>query len=344
MVGSFARTVGETMTAARHETPPRAITGLGSVNGVPNLPPGFTSTFASHVIDVGGLDLHAVVGGDGPPLLLISGWPQTWYAWRLVMPSLAERYTVVAVDPRGVGRSEMPESGYDTGTLAGDMVALMRSLGHERFAVVGHDVGMWIGYALAADHPASVARLAVAEAVIPGLSPSPPLLASRQANDRLWHFAFNRLSSLNEEMLQGRERSYFGLQFLTKAATPTSIPDYAVDTYLAPLIGDRERLHASFQCYRALDDTMEQNARRRETPLTVPVLAVGGETNTAGLVADTMRLVSDAVTGVIIPGCGHYPAEERPEELLAELLPFLAPYLSETAELRQSMTSEGASR
>ena len=111
--------------------------GPGSVSGAPNLPAGFTDTFTSRYIDTGELRLHAVIGGDGPPLLLVHGWPETWYAWRLVMPALARDFEVVAVDQRGIGLSDKPEDGYDTGTLAGDLVALMDALGHQRFAVVG---------------------------------------------------------------------------------------------------------------------------------------------------------------------------------------------------------------
>ena len=113
------------------------------------LPDGFTDVFTSRLVEVNGLRLHAVTGGEGPPLLLINGWPQTWYAWREVMPALAREHTVVAVDPRGAGLSDKPVDGYDAGTLAADLVALMAALGHERFDVVGHDIGMWTGYALA---------------------------------------------------------------------------------------------------------------------------------------------------------------------------------------------------
>ena len=154
-----------------------------------------------------------VTGGDGPPLLLVHGWPQTWYAWRLVMPALARDFKVIAPDQRGCGLSGKPEGGYDTGTLAGDLVALMDALGHQRFAVAGHDTGMWIGYALAADHPDRVDRLAVAETPLPGVSPSPPLFASAHLNNALWHFAFNRLAEVNEQLVTGREDVYFGWQF-----------------------------------------------------------------------------------------------------------------------------------
>src|SRR5512132_3624437 len=113
--------------------------GPGSVSEAPNLPEGFTDTFTSRYIDAGELRQHAVIGGDGPPLLLIHGWPQTWYQWRLVMPTLARDFQVVAVDQRGIGKSDQPKDGYDTATLANDMVALMQALGHQRFAVAGFD-------------------------------------------------------------------------------------------------------------------------------------------------------------------------------------------------------------
>ena len=162
--------------------------GAGSVSGAPNLPAGFTDTFTSRYVDAGGLRQHAVIGGDGPPLLLVHGWPETWYAWRLVMPALARDFEVIAVDQRGIGLSDKPADGYDTGTLAGDLVALMDALGHERFAVVGPDTGFAIGYALAADHPDRVERVALAEIPgPPGAVPSPPLFVPAPLNNRLWH-------------------------------------------------------------------------------------------------------------------------------------------------------------
>src|ERR687886_302855 len=107
------------------------------VSGVPNLPDGFTARCPSRYIDTGELRLHAVIGGEGPPLLLVHGWPQNWYAWRPVMPALARDFEVIAVDQRGIGLSDKPRDGYDSRTLAGDLVALMDALGHQRFAVVG---------------------------------------------------------------------------------------------------------------------------------------------------------------------------------------------------------------
>jgi pimeloyl-ACP methyl ester carboxylesterase len=304
--------------------------GPGSVAGAPNLPEGFTGTFTSRYIDTAGLRQHVVTGGEGPPLLLVHGWPQTWYAWRLVMPALARDFSVVAPDQRGCGLSGKPPGGYDTGTLAADLITLMDALGHQRFAVAGHDTGMWIGYALAADHPARVDRLAVAETPLPGVSPSPPLFASAHLNDRLWHFAFNRLAEVNEQLVTGREDVYFGWQFASKAAK--ELPGYAVRHYVDTLAADPEALHGSFAIYRALDITIAQNQQRKAQRLRMPVLAIGGVESLGDQVAATMKLAADDVQALAIPGCGHHPAEETPEATLAALTAFLAPYCDGTAD------------
>ena len=303
--------------------------GPGSVAGAPNLPDGFTGTFTSRYVDTGELRQHVVTGGDGPPLLLVHGWPQTWYAWRLVMPPLARHFQVIAPDQRGTGLSGRPEDGYDTGTLAADLAALMDALGHRRFAVAGHDTGMWIGYALAADHPDRVARLAVAETPLPGVSPSPPLFANAHLNNALWHFAFNRLAEVNDQLAAGREDVYFGWQFATKAARP--LPDYAVRHYIDTLAADPAALHASFAIYRALDATIAQNQQRKTRRLRIPVLGIGGAHSLREQVADTMKLAADDVQTLVIPGCGHHPAEETPDETLDALTAFLAPYRDEQA-------------
>jgi pimeloyl-ACP methyl ester carboxylesterase len=303
--------------------------GPGSVSGAPNLPAGFADTFTSRYVDTGDLRQHVVTGGDGPPLLLLHGWPQTWYAWRLVMPGLARQFQVIAPDQRGIGLSGRPQDGYDTGTLAADLVALMDALGHRRFAVAGHDTGMWIGYALAADHPDRVDRLAVAETPLPGVSPSPPLFANAHLNNALWHFGFNRLAAVNDQLVTGREDVYFGWQFAAKAARP--LPEYAVQHYVATLAADPGALHASFAMYRALDATIAQNQQRKILPLRMPVLGIGGEKSLREQVADTMKLAADDVQTLVVPGCGHHPPEEAPEETLAALTAFLAPYRAEQA-------------
>jgi pimeloyl-ACP methyl ester carboxylesterase len=297
--------------------------GPGSVSGAPDLPEGFTATFTSRYVDTGELRQHVVTGGGGPPLLLIHGWPETWYAWRLVMPALARDFSVVVPDQRGCGLSGKPADGYDTGALAADLVALMDALGHRRFAVAGHDTGLWIGYALAADHPDRVDRLAVAEAAMPGVSASPPLFGSTQANNQLWHFAFNRLAEVNEQLATGREDIYFGFQF-AKAAN--KLPDHVVRYYIDALAADSAALRGSFAAYRALDATIAQNEQRKTRRLTLPVLAIGGAAGIGEGAAKTMELAADNVQSVVIPGSGHYCLEEAPEEIVTTLTAFFAPY------------------
>jgi pimeloyl-ACP methyl ester carboxylesterase len=299
--------------------------GPGSVSGAPHLPAGFTDTFTSHYIDVGDVRLHAVIGGDGPPLLLIHGWPGSWYYWRLVMPALAREFEVIAVDQRGIGLSGKPEEGYDTGTLANDLAGLMDALGRERFAVVGVDTGLLIGYALAADYPDRVVRLAVGEAPLPGITPPNPLILPDQIVDRLWHIPFNQLKETNEKLVRGREDIFFGAEFSASAGT-NKLPEYAVQYYVDGLASSPEALHGSFQLYRAFGATAAQNQERKTRRLPMPVLAMGGAESLGAMAADTMKLTADDVQTLVIPGIGHWLAEQAPDQLVAALTEFLAPY------------------
>jgi len=300
--------------------------GRGSVSGAPNLPAGFADTFSSRYIDTGEVRLHAVIGGDGPPLLLVHGWPETWYAWRLVMPALARDFEVIAVDQRGIGLSDKPEDGYDTGTQANDMVALMEALGHDRFAVYGTDTGMPIAYALAADHSELVERLVVSEAPLPGISPSPPMLLPPTLNARLWHLAFNQLpAEVNEALVRGREEIFFGAEFDASAGTH-KLPNELVAYYIDLLATTPNALRGSFGLYRAFPAIIEQNGQRKNQRLAMPVLAIGGAESGGEGVAATMRLAADNVEGVVLAGAAHWVAEQAPEQLVAALTPFLAPY------------------
>jgi pimeloyl-ACP methyl ester carboxylesterase len=305
-------------------TLPRVIPkGPGSVTEAPDLPAGFTNTFKSRYIDVGEVRLHAVIGGDGPPLLLVHGWPETWYAWRAVMPALARDFTVIAVDQRGIGLSDRPLGGYDTATLAADLVALMDVLGHARFAVVGHDTGFAISYALASDHPDRVERVALAE--IPGppmASGSPPLFVPAPLNNKLWHIPFCRVEKLPEQLVDGREDVFFGYEFAIQGGT---LPARVIDYYVR-LLSSPDALRGSFGFYRALDATLAQNDKRKTRRLAMPVLAIGGAASYGAHVGDAMRPLANDVQSVVISGAGHWIAEENPDELLVALGVFLAPY------------------
>jgi pimeloyl-ACP methyl ester carboxylesterase len=323
---------GQLMSSSSSDSPQ----GPGSVAGAPNLPAGFADTFTSRFVNVGDVRLHAVIGGDGPPLLLVHGWPQTWYAWRMVMPTLAKDFTVIAVDQRGRGLSDKPRDGYDAGTLANDLVGLMDALGFQRFALYGTDVGMPIAYALAADHPERVDRLVVSEAPLPGISPF-PAFPPAALNERLWHINFNRAAVVNERLVQGREDIFFGNEFDLSAAK--KLPEDTVKYYVDELASNPDSLRGSFEFYRAFDATIAQNEQRKTRPLTMPVLAVGGEKSSGEGVGNTMRLVAQDVQSVVLPGSGHWVAEEAPDELLAALTPFLAPYRAQTIEVGAALRS-----
>ncbi len=218
-----------------------------------------------------------MIGGKGPPLLLVHGWPQTWYQWRLVMPALARDFTVIAVDQRGIGLSDKPQSGYDDGTQAKDMVALMDALGYKRFSMIGFDTGMPIGYALAADHPERLDRLVVGEALLPGLSAPIPLIVPGPINKRLWHIAFNRLGpEVNEALVRGREDIFFGAEYAASAGTP--LPEEIVKYYVDRLASSPDALRGTFGYYRAIDASSAQNQQRKLKRLTLPVLVIGGAT------------------------------------------------------------------
>jgi pimeloyl-ACP methyl ester carboxylesterase len=243
----------------------------------------------------------------------------------MLMPTLARDFSVVAVDQRGIGLSDKPQDGYDAGTLASDLVKLMGALGHQRFALYGTDVGMPISYALAADHPDRVERLVVSEAPLPGITPSPPLFLPPVLNARLWHLAFNQLPVINEQLVTGREDIFFGAEFDASAGT-RKLPDEVVKYYVDTLAASPDHLRGSFGFYRAIPAISAQNEQRKTRRLTLPVLAIGGEESVADGAGKTMKLVADDVQSVVLAGSGHWVAEQAPEQLLAALTEFLAPY------------------
>ncbi|TCM44920.1 alpha/beta fold hydrolase [Kribbella sp. VKM Ac-2568] len=320
-------------SASAAASPSRSVPdGFGSVSTAPRLPAGFTKTFRSRFVQANGIRQHVVIGGDGPPLLLVHGWPENWYAWRFMMPALARDFTVIAVDQRGIGLTEKTRDGYDAGTLGDDLAALMTELGHQRFAVVGHDTGYIISYALAADHRDRVARLVVAEipgppGVVDPLVPPPPLFLPEFLNNKLWHIPFNRVDDeLIVDMVKSNADAYYRYEYSIQAGGPT-LPDYAIDYYVALYTRDRNTLRASFGVYRAWDATLEQNGMRQETKLTIPVLGIGGENSWGPAAAGGIKPAATDVQTLVIPGVGHWVAEQAPAEMLEALDTFLAPYL-----------------
>jgi pimeloyl-ACP methyl ester carboxylesterase len=276
--------------------------------------------FDHRYVKVDGQRIHCATAGEGAPVLLIPGWPQTWYAWRHIMPVLAESgFQAIAVDPVGSGHSDRPDHGYDTGAAAATLHRLMAQLGHDRYHLVGHDVGMWVGYALASDHPDAVDRLALTEAVIPGLAPAPQIFAPPSENIFLWHFMFNQVLDLPEFLTAGREKGYLEFIFDKWSHRRDRV---AVDVY-TQAYASPGGIRAGLAYYRAIPETIRQNGERAKRALAMPVLAIGAEHATADAPMLTLKDHAPDLRGAMVVDCGHFIMEECPDVFGGELLPFL---------------------
>lgn len=276
-------------------------------------------------VRAGELVFAVTTAGAGEPVLLLHGWPQTAYAWRHVVPLLADGFALVAPDLPGFGDSSIPADGYDKRTVARRVRALMHELGHDRYAVVGHDLGGQVGYALAAQWPDEVTRLVFVEAGIPGLGRS--IDAANPLRGGSWHFGFNMVPDLPEALVAGRERTYLRFLFLrdeiglveTAAIGPADLGVYA-DALARP-----GALRGSFGHYRALPQDIADNRRLAATAqLPMPVLVVGAAGGVGLSWLDTVTEAAQHVTPVLVDGSGHYLPEERPAELAGLIREFLS--------------------
>ena len=273
--------------------------------------------FAHAFADLGEARIHyAAAGADpraSPPVVLLHGWPETWYEWRHVMPAIAERHPVIAPDLRGLGDSSRPAGGYDKRTVSEDIFRLLSGhLGLERWHLVGHDWGGPTAFALAAQHPEAVLSLTVIDVVIPGDG------GEFSQGGRRWHHAFHRTPELPEALVGGRERTYLGWFYRAYSARPDAIDAGAVEEYLRTYT-DPEALRAGFAYYRNLPRDMADNEALLATGfrLPMPVLAIGGGRTDAfgraGEVEASMRRVATNVRGLIAEESGHFVPEEDPE-------------------------------
>ena len=291
-------------------------------------PDTFWNHFHHGSAHVNGVRLHYVEGGSGAPILLIPGWPQSWYAWRLVMPLLAANgRRVIAIDPRGMGDSDKPASGYDLKTIAADLHEFANALGLLKdgpLDVAGHDIGTWIGHAYAADWPEDIRRLALFDAALPGITPPPPAgIPSAEVNLRTWHFPFNRLDDLPEILLQGHERAFLNYLFHTKAINRWAITPADLDEY-ERVFSAPGAVRAALSYYRVAfsPDGLAQSRARGEKTLAMPILAMSAEHGVKDVLLNTLRNIATDVQGGILQGCGHYMPEEMPDAVADELLRF----------------------
>lgn len=278
------------------------------------LPAGFASATAR----ANGTSLHYVTGGQGPDLILIHGFPENWSAYAEIMPRLAVRFRVVAVDLRGIGGSTPTERGYDAATMAEDVHQLARALELNRPYVVGHDIGGRVTYAMARLHPDAMRGAMILDVPIAGIDPWDEV----KANPALWHFGFYSAPGLAEKLLAGREALYFDYFLRTAVADPNSISDDDVQRY-ARAYALPGRMAAAMEMYRASAED-ERFGREQRGALDVPIALVGGAAPNKGFgtllpaIAQGLRGAgARAVTTDVIAGSGHYVVDEKPAEVVA---------------------------
>jgi pimeloyl-ACP methyl ester carboxylesterase len=266
---------------------------------------------------VNGVELHYVTAGSGPPVVLFHGWPQTWYEWRDVIPELAEDYTVIAPDLRGMGDSDKPLTGYDKDTVATDVSELVADLGFggDDVGLVGHDWGMATAYAYAAQNREETAALCVLEAGLPGVR--------EEQKRHFWHTSFHKVQDLPEKLISGQERVYLDWFYEEAAYNPSAVDETARKEY-ARCYSRPGGLRGGFEYYRAYSDDAENNAEHAKDPLEMPVMALGGEASFRSLPIDDLEAVATDVDGEVLERAGHWIPEERPDYLVERLEPFLA--------------------
>jgi pimeloyl-ACP methyl ester carboxylesterase len=295
-------------------------------NPVPALPlhdlPGFTHRW----VDADGVRLHAVEGGrpDGPAVVLLTGFPQTWWAWRKVMPALADQFRVIAIDRPGQGNSEHPELSYDTHTVAAHIQAAVNALGVRGYWLAGHDIGAWVAFSLALNYESRLHGVALLDAGIPGITmpeaiPLDPTLAVKT-----WHFAFHVVPDLPETLIAGREREYISWFLKTKSLAPDAFEEAEFDHYGAALAVDGG-LRAGLAYYRdAAESARKNRAALEQRRLTAPVLGISSSHGSIPDMAASISPWAKNVTGVIVPDAGHYIPEEQPEAVAAALTDFFS--------------------
>jgi pimeloyl-ACP methyl ester carboxylesterase len=279
-------------------------------------------TFSHHMASVNGIQMHYVVGGQGDPIVLLHGWPQTWYEWRHVMPALAKNYTVVVPDLRGFGDSSKPLTGYDGKTTAEDIYQLMTQLGFSQIFLVAHDIGVQTAYSYAAAHPNNVSKLVLMEFPFPGFPP--PELGGNEP----WWFAFHQVRDLPEALVIGNEREYISWFLKGLAYNPSAITEEDIDVFTNH-ISAPGAMRAGFEYYRAFAVDAEQNRESAKTKITTPVLVLGGDIYPAvggdlpgNFALGSTQALAANVTGITVPLSGHWIPEEQPAFTIDQLFKF----------------------
>jgi pimeloyl-ACP methyl ester carboxylesterase len=275
------------------------------------------NVIASRTAEVEGIKLHYLIAGRGPAVILLHGYTQTSRMWRPLIPRLTDRFTVIAPDLPGIGESGIPKDGLDMKTAAIRIHALAKSLDIGRARVVGHDIGLMVAYAYAAQFPAEVEKLVVMDAFLPGVAGWEDVYD----NPNIWHFRFH--GPTPEALVRGREATYFDYFWNDLAADKTrSVPAADRRAYVAAY-SRPGRMHAGWAYFAAWPETAKDFAQLAQTKLTMPVLSIAGDKAGGAVLGQQMKLVATDVNVVLLEDTGHWVMEERPKETMEAVQTFL---------------------
>jgi pimeloyl-ACP methyl ester carboxylesterase len=271
----------------------------------------------SRFANVNGLKLHYLAAGEGDPVILLHGYAETSHMWLPLIAELASNHTVIAPDLRGAGQSSKPAGGYTKKEMAQDIHALALELGYERIQIVGHDIGLMVAYAYAAQYPNEAKQIALMDAFLPGVGNWRDVWLMRD----LWHFHFYGKTPL--ALVHGRERIYFEHFWNDFAANPKhSVPErdrrFYAKEYARP-----GGMAAGFEYFRAFEQDAKDFAEFAKKPLPMPMLVLTGEKASGEFLIQQGRLVATNVEGVVVRGSGHWLMEEAPEQVIPKLVEFL---------------------
>jgi pimeloyl-ACP methyl ester carboxylesterase len=283
---------------------------------------GFEHRYAT----VDGVRLHYVIGGnpEGETVVLLAGFPQSWYAWRSVMALMGTTWRIIAPDLPGQGDSDRPESGYDTRSLAEKVHGLLAALDISRYFLAAHDVGAWVAWPYAALYGTEVKRLALLDAGIPGITLPDALPVTPDKAWKTWHFAFHAIPDLPEALIAGHERLYLEWFLKRKTACPDVFTEQDIEEYLRVMM-QNGGLRAGLAYYRSAALSAQQNkALQANGKLTPPILAISAGEGSIADMAAPLRPYAEEVSGVLVPYCGHFMPEEQPQAIARELSRFFA--------------------
>ncbi|MFI5326337.1 MAG: alpha/beta fold hydrolase [Candidatus Rokuibacteriota bacterium] len=274
---------------------------------------GFTERFTK----VNGVRLRYQIGGQGSPVVLLHGYAETGHMWRPIMPLLAKNHTVIVPDLRGAGGSAKPPSGYDKKTMAVDIHELTASLKLDRVAIVGHDIGLMVAYAYAAQFRQSTERVVLMDAFLPGIGDWTHVWLLRD----LWHFHF--YGDVPLALVKGRERIYLEHFWNDFAADrKRSVPEADRRLY-AKAYAQPGAMRAGFEYFRAFERDAADFAKLGQTKLPMPMLVLSGEKAGGTFLIDQAKMVASDVRGQVVTGSGHWLMEEAPKTVIRALLDFL---------------------